>query len=145
MSGNIVPMSRSMSDRLRLKLCGAEISRAATRQPAELSGEGSAQGSRTGLLPQSYWPGPMQLLCHRPEVGRMQAFDINPARAPSAMLRHCMLSCSHSNHARLTTSIVFCDLVSTSSLVVAHPVHEHAPKGFVTLARAAGRHARAHR
>ena len=37
-SGNIVPMSRSMSDRLRLKLCGAEISRAATRQPAELSG-----------------------------------------------------------------------------------------------------------
>jgi len=38
-SGNIVPMSRSMSDRLRLKLCGAEISRAATRQPAELSGD----------------------------------------------------------------------------------------------------------
>jgi hypothetical protein len=37
-SGNIVPMSRSMSDRLRLKMCGAEISRAATRQPCELSG-----------------------------------------------------------------------------------------------------------
>ena len=37
-SGNIVPMSRSMSDRLRLKMCGAEISRAATRQPNELSG-----------------------------------------------------------------------------------------------------------
>lgn len=36
-SGNIVPLARGMSDALRLRMCGAQLSRAASRQPAELS------------------------------------------------------------------------------------------------------------
>lgn len=38
MSGNIVPLARGMSDALRLRMCSAQLSRAASRQPAELSG-----------------------------------------------------------------------------------------------------------
>lgn len=36
-SGNIVPLARGMSDALRLRMCGAQLSRAASRKPAELS------------------------------------------------------------------------------------------------------------
>ena len=37
-SGNVVPLGRSMSDMLRLRMAGAQLTRAASRQPDELGG-----------------------------------------------------------------------------------------------------------
>ena len=34
--GNVVPLSRSLSDALRLRMAGAQLSRAASRRPDEL-------------------------------------------------------------------------------------------------------------
>ena len=36
--GNVVPLGRSLSDALRLRLAGAQLSRAASRRPDELGG-----------------------------------------------------------------------------------------------------------
>lgn len=37
-SGNVVPLGRSMSDILRLQMAGAQLTRAASRRPDELGG-----------------------------------------------------------------------------------------------------------